>query len=346
MPNSEELFNVISGESDLENKQHILSGLQEDPEAKEEFKQLKNAWALAASGREMPLYEVESMYVDFQKQLRSRDKSSPVRWVSILRYAAVFILAISLTSLFFYQRNSAFKSQAIENALASVNQEISTNFGARLKFQLADGTTVYLNSGSKLIFPTAFSGENRKVELSGEAFFDVTPNPGKPFIVRAGKIDVKVLGTSFNLKAYSHSQEISTTLVHGKVVLESEQGGVSKQFASLNPSERAVYNSRSGQVHVTKEEELDKFIAWKDGKLVFSNDPIEEMAEKLGIWYNVKVKIDSESLKNLRFTATFTEEPIEQVLELLSKSAPIRYKIQKASRLPDNSFSKRLVILN
>lgn len=346
MPNSEEIFNVIAGEPGLESRQTVLAGLQGDPEAKEEFNQLKNAWALAASEREMPLYQVESMYVDFQTQLDSRSKPARTRWISILRYAAVFLLSVGLTSLYYYQRNSGIEKQAIENVLASVNQEISTNFGARLKFQLADGTTVYLNSGSKLIFPTAFSGKNRKVELLGEAFFDVAPNSAKPFIVKTGKVDVKVLGTSFNIKAFPHSQEISTTLVHGKVELAGESGSEFKQFAILKPFERAVYNRNSGQVHITKEEELDKFIAWKDGKLVFSNDPIEELAEKLGIWYNVTVKIENESLRNQRFTATFTEEPIEQVLELLSKSAPISYKIQRASRLPDNSFTKRLVILN
>ena len=203
-----------------------------------------------------------------------------------------------------------------------------------------------MNSGSKLIFPTAFSGEKRKVELIGEAFFDVTPNTSMPFIVKTGKIDVKVLGTSFDIKAFPNSEEISTILVHGKVVLGTEKSGEFIQFAELKPSERVSYNRKSEQVKINKVEDLDKYIAWKDGKLVFSNDPIEELAEKLGIWYNVTVKIENESLRNQRFTATFTEEPIEQVLELLSKSAPIRYNIQRANRLPDNTFSKRLVILN
>lgn len=346
MPNSEDIFNVIAGEAGLESRQIIFSGLQEDPEAKEEFKQLKNARALAASEKEMPAYQVEAMYLDFQKQLNSRNKPALTRWFSMMRYAAIFILAVGLTSLYFYQQITGSNKRAVETVLSAVNQEIFTNFGARLKFQLADGTTVYLNSGSKLIFPTAFGGENRKVELQGEAFFDVTPNPTKPFIVKTGKIDVKVLGTSFNLKAFPHSKEISTTLVHGKVELETEMGGEEKQFAVLNPSERAVYNLNSGKVHISKEADLDKFIAWKDGRLVFSNDPIQELAEKLGIWYNVTVKIENEGLKSHRFTATFIEEPIEQVLDLLSKSTPIKYRIIKADRLSDNSFSKRTVILN
>jgi transmembrane sensor len=346
MPNSEEIFNVITGHPGSESKQTILDGLQEDPEAKATYNSLKNAWALAASGKEMPSYQVEGMYLDFHKQLNIRSKPVLTRWVSMLRYAAIFILAVGLTSLYFYRQIAGSNKRAVETVLSAVNQEISTNFGARLKFQLADGTTVYLNSGSKLIFPTAFSGENRKVELQGEAFFDVTSNPAKPFIVKTGKIDVKVLGTSFNLRAFLHSKEISTTLVHGKVVLETEIRGEVKQFAVLNPSERAVYNLNNEEIQISREADLDKFIAWKDGKLVFSNDPIQELAEKLGIWYNVNVKIGNEGLGAHRFTATFTDEQIEQVLDLLSKSTPLKYKIIKAEKLSNNSYSKRTVILN
>jgi ferric-dicitrate binding protein FerR (iron transport regulator) len=227
---------------------------------------------------------------------------------------------------------------------SSVNQEISTIFGIRSTFQLPDGSIVHLNSGSKLVFPTEFCGNIRKVELTGEAFFEVKPDREKPFIVKTRDINVKVLGTSFNLKAYPESKETSATLVNGKVVLESESAGIVRQLAELKPSDRAVYMSDNKSIHLSKEEDLDKFIAWKDGKLVFFNDPIDEVAEKLGIWYSVTVKIGNAGLKKYRFTATFTDEPIEQVLDLLSKSSPIKYQIKKATKLSDKSYSKRQVI--
>ena len=184
------------------------------------------------------------------------------------------------------------------------------------------------------------------MELTGEAFFEVTPNPLKPFIVKTSQINVKVLGTEFNLQAYPESKEISTTLVHGKVVLERETGGQLTQLAELKPSDRAVFNLDKKMIDISAEEDLDKFIAWKDGKLVFFNDPIDNVAEKLGNWYNVTVKVNKKELKRFRFTATFTDEPIEQVLELLSKSSPIKYQVKKATRLSDNSYSKREVIFN
>jgi ferric-dicitrate binding protein FerR (iron transport regulator) len=183
------------------------------------------------------------------------------------------------------------------------------------------------------------------VELIGEAFFEVTSDSSKPFNVKTGDINVKVIGTSFDLQAYPLSGEISTTLVHGKVVLEKEFGGITKQVATLKPSDHAIYKSGKGTVSISSEEDLDKFIGWKDGKLVFFNDPIEDVARKLGIWYNVKVNINNKNLKEYHFTATFSDEPIEQVLNLLSKASPIKYKIKKAAKLSDNSYLRREIII-
>lgn len=260
------------------------------------------------------------------------------------RAAAVLLMAVLFSTAYIYYHNSGSLVNGIGHPL--VVQEISTIFGTRSKFQLSDGTTVYLNSGSKLIFPSEFLGKSRKVELVGEAFFEVTPNPAKPFIVKTSDINVKVLGTAFNLQAYAGSNEISTTLLHGKVVLELESKGVMQQIAELKPLDRAVFNLDKKVINISEEEDAEKFIGWKDGKLVFFNDPIDNVAEKLGNWYNVAVHINNKELIKYRFTATFTDEPIEQVLDLLSKSSPIRYKITKATRLVDNSYSKRVIIIN
>ena len=259
------------------------------------------------------------------------------------RVAAVFILAGVFSAAYIHYYTSVPMPVISEQPMM---QEVSAIFGTRTKFQLPDGTTVFLNSGSKLIFPIQFSNNSRKVELIGEAFFEVTTNPSKPFIVKTSEINIKVLGTAFNLQAYPESKEINTTLVHGKVILETESDGISKQVAELKPSDHAVFHTKDKAINISAEEDLDKFIGWKDGKLVFFNDPIENVSEKLGNWYNVTVKINNTELKEYRFTATFTDEPIEQVLDLLSKSSPIRYQIKQSTRLSDNSYSKREIIIN
>ena len=315
--------------------------IESNPSARKIFDDYHLLWEESGQKRVLKPIDVEEAL----NRTKSRLSFRKVRLIQyLIRVAAVLILALLFSSTYIYFFRVTSPGDILEHPV--MMQEVSAIFGTRSKFQLSDGTTVCLNSGSKLIFPVEFKGKSRKVELQGEAYFEVFHNPLKPFVVKTSDLNVKVLGTVFNLQAYPESNEISTTLVHGKVILERELSGVTTQIAELKPLDRAIFNLSGKMITIKSEEDLDKYIAWKDGKLVFFNDPIENVAEKLGNWYNVKVKINKEELKRFRFTATFTDEPIEQVLELLSKSSPIKYQLKKATRLSDNSYSKREVIFN
>ena len=324
----------FSGDISESEKEELKNHLNSNPD---DYRLL---WEKSGQNIALKPIDVEDALVKTKSRLSFRKTNL---FLFAQRAAAVFLLAVLLASTFIYLYIPA--SVTLSEHPATL-QEVTTIYGMRSKFQLPDGTTVNLNSGSKLIFPVEFSGKNRKVELVGEAFFDVTPNTEKPFVVKTSDINVKVLGTAFNIQAYAGSGEVTTTLVHGKVLLEREFSGVTHQLAELKPSDRAIFHLAEKVIDVSTEEDLDKFIAWKDGKLVFFNDPIEKVAQKLGYWYNVSVKIGNDQLKRFRFTATFTDEPIEQVLDLLSKSSPIRYKIIKATKLADSSYSKREIIFN
>ncbi len=326
--------------TDTEN-QELRSHLESNPTDRKIFEDYRLLWE--ESGQKIALKPIDVEDALSKTKLRLFFKK--FNYLQFFqRAAAVLLLSVLFSSAYIYYYTTTDFSDRNENPV--IVQEISTIFGVRSKFRLSDGTLVNLNSGSKLIFPTEFSGKTRNVELVGEAFFDVTPNPARPFIVKTSEINVKVLGTAFDLQAYPGTNMISTTLVHGKVVLERESDGISRQLAELRPSDRAVFRTDGKVINVSVEEDLDKYIAWKDGKLVFFNDPIENVAEKLGNWYNVTVKINNNELKRYRFTATFTDEPIEQVLDLLSKSSPIKYQIKKAKKLADNSYSMREIIIN
>lgn len=290
--------------------------------------------------------KISTVDIDVENALTKTKRRIFFRKTNLFQFlrhaAAVIIFAVLFSTAYIYYQNSSSRHDQSEGS--GIVQEISAISGSRSKFQLSDGTTVNLNSGSKLIFPNEFKGKYRKVELIGEAFFEVTPNTDQPFIVKTSGLNVKVLGTSFNLQAYPESNEIATTLVHGKVILERELSGISNQLTELKPSDRAVFKKDLKVINISSEEDLDKFISWKDGKLVFYNDSIQEVAKKLENWYNVSVKIGNAELNQFRFTATFTDESIEQVLELMSKSSSIRYKIKKAEQLADHSYSKREII--
>lgn len=336
---------IITRQANIAEKEEFYNYLANNKQEEKLFYELKGLWLRTTLHKKN--IDLDAEFKILWNRIQLNTKPSKVNlFKPLLEYAAVALLLLSIGGLLQYSFSKYGKwgKEYFVDTHPQINQEISTIFGTRSKIQLPDGTTVHLNSGSKLVFPTEFCGDTRKVELVGEAFFDVRPDPNKPFIVKTKAINIRVLGTSFNLKAYPESNETSTTLVHGKVVMETESAGVSKQVAELLPSDRAVYLKDSQSIRLTKEEDLDKFIAWKDGKLVFFDDPISEVAEKLGIWYNVDVKIGSTSLMKYRFTATFTDEPIEQVLELLSKSSPIKYKIKEAAKLSDKSYTRREII--
>lgn len=326
---------TVSEQQELEN--HLTS----NPADRKIFEDYRLLWEESGQKTHLRPVDVEQALIKTKMRLSFR-KTRIFEFMQ--RAAAVLLLAGLFSTAYIYYHNAFPVSDQSEKPV--IVQEVSTVFGSRSKFKLPDGTTVFLNSGSKLILPIEFRGNSRNVELVGEAFFEVIPDAAKPFVVKTSEFNVKVLGTAFNLQAYPDSREISTTLVHGKVILEREFAGISKQLAELKPSDRAVFNTTEKAIRISSEEDLDKFIAWKEGKLVFFNDPIDKVAEKLGNWYNVTVKINNAGLKKYRFTATFTDEPIEQVLDLLSKSSPIRYQVKKAIPLSDNSYSKREIIFN
>lgn len=329
----------FSGNLSASENQELINYLESHPADRKIFEDYRLLWEESGQKIALKPIDVESELIKIKRRIFFRKTNL---FLFLQRAAAVLLLAGLFSTAYIYYHSSGSLPDRSEHAV--IVQEISTIFGTRSKFQLSDGTTVNLNSGSKLIFPTVFNGKSRKVELIGEAFFDVTPDASKPFIVKTSAINIKVLGTAFNLQAYPESNEITTTLVHGKVVLESESTGLSKQLAELKPSDRAVFHTDLKVINISSEEDLDKFISWKDGKLVFYNDSIQEVAKKLENWYNVMVKVSNAELKHFRFTATFKDEPIEQVLDLMCKSSTIKYKINKAAQLADHSYSKREII--
>ncbi|MEG2556799.1 MAG: FecR domain-containing protein, partial [Odoribacter sp.] len=155
--------------------------------------------------------------------------------------------------------------------------------GGEYTLILADGSTVYLNAESTLKYPIHFSGNTRTVYLEGEAFFDVKSDKTKPFIVALSRMEVEVLGTSFGIRAYSEESRILTTLVRGKVNVNAASGHI-----SLFPNHQASFDKTSGNLNVA-EVDVDLFVGWKDGRLVFDNTSLEMILKDLSRWYSFDV---------------------------------------------------------
>ena len=169
---------------------------------------------------------------------------------------------------------------------------ISTPRGKDYELVLSDGTVVLLNADSKITFPTRFTGNKRTVKLVGEAYFNVSKNKNRHYIVETGNLYTKVLGTEFNLKAYPHS-DVNVTLIKGSVVVNAEGKEV-----MLKPGENAEY-SEDKDIEVTTVD-TEGYIQWKDGYFYFDNVPLIDVVRDLGRWYNVNIEIRNNSLMSYR----------------------------------------------
>lgn len=271
-------------------------------------------------------------------KLKTRISESPVKrsWFYYWqRVAAILLLPLLIWSLFqFYSKNNA---QPVETAQRLVYNEIKTSPGLRSTFNLPDGTKVWLNGNTKIRYPIAFSGAVRLIQLEGEAFFEVAKNKEKPFIVDMGRLQVQAIGTAFNCMAYPDDDRIETALTEGKVKVTKIVRGESKGEYLLNPGQVISYQASSDQF-LLHEGNLDKYVAWRSGKFIFRNDPMEVVCQKLGRWFNAKIVIKDESLKGYSFTGTFQEEGLSEILDLISLTSPVRFKLYERSINEQNEY--------
>ena len=197
--------------------------------------------------------------------------------------------------------------------------------GGFYQLALSDGSRVWLNTMTELRFPVTFTGEQRKVYLTGEAYFEVAHDSEHPFIVETPDgMEVEVYGTEFNMNTYQKGV-VQTVLVKGKVGI---RGNLSEKEVMLAPEQMAVYEAETGKIQVDNVDPY-KYVAWKDGEFVFERETIEEIMERLGRWYDVKVFYTDESLKQKRFTGVISRYAnIEQVLHLIEGPATLRFEVK------------------
>ena len=213
--------------------------------------------------------------------------------------------------------------------------EIHSPVGSRTKFQLPDGTQGWLNSGSSIKYPVNFI-KHRNVEISGEVWFDVVHLKSEEFRVITPYFDVKVLGTQFNVIAYGDETTSEVILERGKVLVLGKDGDVKRE---LKPDQQLVFN-KSTKEFIKTSIDSKNYTSWKDGLLIFKNVPMAEIAKRLERKYNTEIILHGDSLKSSIFRATFQDENLDEICKMLSTVAPIKYKIQKREKQPDNTFAK------
>ncbi len=267
-------------------------------------------------------------------------------------FIAISVLSV-LAFLFFIFYN--FKNSTVGATKDKMRQsEVSTKTGSRTKIQLPDGTSVWLNGSSKLVYDNLHFGEKiREVELTGEGYFDVVKNKDKPFIIHANRINIKVLGTAFNVKAYPGDKNTETSLIRGsievtmndrkgkimmkpndKLIISNEETPEDNGNATTKKAGTIITDPYMSMGHLThvKDENTVMETAWVENKLVFDNETFEDVAVKMERWYGVSIHIADDQLKTQRLTGTFEKETVTEALMALQISTPIfKYKINNQS---------------
>ena len=202
---------------------------------------------------------------------------------------------------------------------------LSVPKGCEFSLALADGTRIWVNAGSTLRYPERFAPGKREVFLSGEAYFEVTKNAEKPFVVHTGYLDIEVLGTSFNVYAYEREEVIEMALVSGRIKIMTNSEPSRTVF--LCPNEKALFHKSSGNIQVRETDNRFE-TAWLRGDLVFHSTPLKEVIAKLERKYGVRIHLNAPSLANDMFTGNFDSEYIIEVMELLERHYGFTYEIQ------------------
>ena len=328
----------LAGEMDNKEAKLFRESYDSDESLREEFKQLERLWE-AAHGIKV----AETIDLDRAKEkvMKKAHLSGSVKvknpFVYMERIAAILFIPLLIVSILFYYSNKPSRE-----GYATYN-EIDNSYGTVSKLTLPDGTKVWLNSGSHFKYPLFFTKGMRKVYLTGEAYFEVAKDRKRPFIVNTSAIDVIATGTVFDVMAYNNDDVVVATLVEGKISMAKESVSHKiKPLTTVHPGQKAILNKTKKKIAIQKAD-VEEVTAWRNGKLIFRNDPMDVVVKRLDRWYNTDIILTDKKLKTYRYTATFEGETLQQILELLKHTAPIEYKIYPRKKQPDQTFSKAKV---
>ena len=248
--------------------------------------------------------------------------------------AAIIVLPlIGLTGILGYFQ--------IKDSFADITYvEVNAAPGTISKYQLPDKSYVWLNSGSWLRYPTRFSEESRRVEIRGEAYFEVESDKEHPFYVNTpGGLSVRVTGTKFNVSAYDDERTIEIVLEEGRVNVENATENINM---ALRPGECFYYDRQDKNTYVKSIETYEK-TAWKDGKVVFRNASLDKIFKSLSRRYNVDINFVNKKNTEYNYRATFSGEDIFQILDYLSMTAPIKWEVATPAQNCDTTLSRKRI---
>lgn len=299
----------LSGEISPKEEQQLNVWLESGEENRKLFGEYKTIWEkmdrvssvatlnLDAEWKSLESRMEESVpYID----IREGKSRSMVFYASRIAVAAVVVMALTFGTIYL-SSNVGYQTMA------------TTDFSEEII--LPDGSTVTLNSYSSLKYPRKFKEDQRGVSLEGEGFFEVNGDPDRPFVIATAEVDIRVLGTSFNVNAYNTNEEVEVIVKTGQVAV-TRQGDVPKTII-LKPGNKAVYNKTEDALSLSKK--IDRnYLAWKTKSFIFTDQTLSDVTAALNKVYGSEIIIPTDSLKKARITTTFNEQSLEAILNVLS----------------------------
>lgn len=308
----------LSGEASLDEKSSLLRWMDESSENRSEFERMKKLWLHASHKKEEESLnvDVDLAWKKVQDKIEAEDNKikdisssyyKPKLRNILLKIAAFFVLAFTVYILFKLSSGILFQQQ---NTLAS-SEHILTD-------SLPDNSIITLNKNSNLSYNKGFKGKSRKVELQGEAFFKVSPDPTKEFVVQLKDVQVIVLGTSFNVSAYDSLKYIQVAVEEGRVKV------LTKNDSSLLLGGESIYIDKSSGKLSEKSSFKHELLFWKSNRLVFKNQALKDVFEILEKQYDIYIQLSNPSILNCRLTAKFNDEKIEQIIEIIAANFKLK----------------------
>lgn len=303
---------VLSGENSSDDILSLSEWLNEDEKNREEFRLLKNCWDADVAFNHLvsPTFSADKLLLHINREnKRIRKARLWNRYVPLIA-AACLLFVFSAAFFLYYTNNDATEYYTL------LTDEHKSGF------TLEDGTVVTLNKNSRLSYSDTYGKDKRNVRLEGEAYFEVAKDSEKPFRVEMNGASITVLGTHFNVKADTESDDITATLVEGSIRFEGAE-----QKVVMTPNQQLIFSRSTKKVDV-KHVDTEIFTSWKDGLLKYKSISFAELIEELKKVYQVQIEIDDEELMKPAVTVSGTfsrEQSIEQILKVISRSLPIRW---------------------
>lgn len=325
--NLDEYFNkLILEETGDEDKERLQAYIRSSFRDKELDELMRQHWdGIVNKGLEKNDLFLQQLKTKIRERIFGAESipKKTIRWKTTLtRIAAVLFIPLLISSVYLFYLFSQGDMPDRQNAM----QQVFATPGSRVHFILPDSSEVWLNSGSTLEYPINMNRQKqRKVKLSGQGYFNVTHDIKHPFVVEAGELNIKVLGTSFDVSAYPNDPFINSTLEIGSIALLDSYG---KEVARLNPGQKAILDKQSRKLFI---ENVDTRLitSWKDGKLIFKNTPLAEVTRQLERWFNCHISVSPQLFNSgILYTATIKDETLGEVLKMIEISTSVTTKVE------------------